>query len=340
LSHIIALDAMGGDFGPEVTLPAALKALELDAGLELILVGDQTILQPWMERQAPAIRVRLKVVHASQIVAMDESPSQALRSKKDSSMRVAINLVKDGMAQACVSAGNTGALMATSKFVLKTLPGIERPAICTQLPTIRGSTRVLDLGANVESSPEQLFQFAVMGSVLACEVGGIECPKVGLVNIGEEEIKGNDSVKAAAQILAASHLNYKGFIEGDGIYTGDIDVVVCDGFVGNVALKSSEGVAKMITHYLRESFMRNTWTRLLALLCKPVLRGFREKMDPRNYNGASLLGLRGIVIKSHGGADSYALANAIHEAVCEVAHRVPERIGEQLQQFLCTRQTG
>jgi len=199
---------------------------------------------------------------------------------------------------------------------------------------------VLDLGANVDSSPEQLFQFAVMGSVLACEVGGIECPTVGLINIGEEEIKGNDNVKAAAQIIANSHLNYRGFIEGDGIYSGVIDVVVCDGFVGNVALKSSEGVAKMITHFLRESFTRNLWTRLLALLCKPVLSGFREKMDPRNYDGASLLGLRGIVIKSHGGADSYALANAIHEAVCEVAHRVPERIGEQLQQFLCARQTG
>lgn len=331
---------MGGDFGPEVTLPAALKALQSDAGLELILVGDQTILQPWMERQAPELRARLRVVHASQIVAMNESPSQALRSKKDSSMRVAINLVKEGEAQACVSAGNTGALMATSKFVLKTLPGIERPAICTILPTIKGTTRVLDLGANVDSSPEQLFQFAVMGSVLAAEVGGIERPTVGLINVGEEEIKGNESVKAAAQILAGSHLNYKGFIEGDGIFAGTVDVVVCDGFVGNVALKSSEGVAKMISHYLRESFMRNLWTRLLGALVKPVLRGFKDKMDPRNYNGASLLGLRGIVIKSHGGADCHAFANAIHEAVREVAHRVPERIGEQLQQFLGVRQTG
>ncbi len=340
MSHIIALDAMGGDFGPEVTLPAALKAMEVDANLELILVGDQTILQPWMDRQAPTIKGRLRVVPASQIVAMDESPSQALRSKKDSSMRVAINLVKDGEAQACVSAGNTGALMATSKFVLKTLPGIQRPAICAKLPTTKGSTRVLDLGANVDSSPEQLFQFAVMGSVLACEVGGIENPTVGLINIGEEEIKGNDSVKASAQLLSNSHLNYKGFIEGDSIFFGAVDVVVCDGFVGNVALKSSEGVAKMITHYLREAFTRNLWTRLLALLCKPILSGFKERMDPRNYNGASLLGLRGIVVKSHGGADSYAFANAIHEAVCEVAHRVPERIGEQLQQFLGVRQTG
>jgi glycerol-3-phosphate acyltransferase PlsX len=272
---------------------------------------------------------------------MQELPSQALRSKKDSSMRVAINLVKEGAAAACVSAGNTGALMATARYVLKTLPGVERPAIICALPTMRGHTHMLDLGANVDSTPEHLFQFAVMGSVLTSAVNSIERPTVGLLNIGEEEIKGNERVKEAARLFAESGIiNYAGFVEGDDIYKGTVDVVVCDGFIGNVALKTSEGVARMITHFLREEFTRSPLTKLIALLAKPVLKGFRHKIDPRRYNGASLIGLQGIVVKSHGSADEVAFANAIKEAVVEVRKNVPQRIGSQLEVLLAARKAG
>lgn len=252
-------------------------------------------------------------------------------------MRVAINLVKQGEADACVSAGNTGALMATSRFVLKTLPGIDRPAICTMLPTVRGYTRVLDLGANVDSKAEHLLQFAVMGSVLA-NVNGIERPCVGLLNIGEEDIKGNEQVKEAAQLLAASDLNYVGFVEGDGIFLDNVDVVVCDGFVGNVALKSSEGVAKLIRHYMTQEFQRNLLTRLVGLIALPVLRAFGRKIDPRRYNGASLLGLQGIVVKSHGGADALAFANAIQVAMLEAERKVPQQIDAHLAALHAERQ--
>ena len=252
-------------------------------------------------------------------------------------MRVAINLVKQGEADACVSAGNTGALMATSRFVLKTLPGIDRPAICTMLPTVRGYTRVLDLGANVDSKAEHLLQFAVMGSVLA-SVNGIDHPRVGLLNIGEEDIKGNEQVKEAAQLLAASDLNYVGFVEGDGIFLENVDVVVCDGFVGNVALKSSEGVAKLIRHYMTQEFQRNLLTRLAGLIALPVLRAFGHKIDPRRYNGASLLGLQGIVVKSHGGADALAFANAIQVAMLEAERKVPQQINTHLAALHAERQ--
>lgn len=253
-------------------------------------------------------------------------------------MRVAINLVKDGTAQAAVSAGNTGALMATARYLLKTLPGIDRPAILTAIPSIQGRTLMLDLGANVDCSAEHLFQFAVMGSVLAHAVEGIDSPRVGLLNIGEEEIKGNDQVKEAARLLHDSSLNYIGFVEGDAVYTGDVDVVVCDGFIGNVALKTSEGVAKMIAQFMREEFKRNPLTRLAGLIALPVLRAFRRRVDPRNYNGASLLGLRGIVIKSHGSADAQAFAHAIEVAVKEVDKAVPDRIDHQLEAQLTERQ--
>jgi glycerol-3-phosphate acyltransferase PlsX len=334
----IALDGMGGDVGPDAIVPAALRVLKTAGdGLRLILVGQENVLAARLAKLEARGHPGIVIRHASQLVNMDESPAQALRVKKDSSMRVAINLVKQGEADACVSAGNTGALMATARFVLKTLPGIDRPAICTTLPTVRGHTRVLDLGANVDSKAEHLLQFAVMGSVLA-EVNGIDRPRVGLLNIGEEDIKGNEQVKQAAQLLAASDLNYIGFVEGDGIYLDDLDVVVCDGFVGNIALKSSEGVAKLVRHYMTQEFKRNLLTRLAGLIALPVLRAFRRKIDPRRYNGASLLGLRSIVVKSHGGADALAFANAVRVAMLEVEQAVPRRIDAHLAALHATRQ--
>lgn len=330
----IALDAMGGDHGASIVVPAALKALKQNAGLKLILVGDEATISDVLLAHKSAVSDRLSIQHASQIVEMDELPSQALRGKKDSSMRVAINLVKEGRAQACVSAGNTGALMATARFVLKTLPGIDRPAICTTLPTVKGHVYVLDLGANVDSSAEHLFEFAVMGSELASAVDEKAAPTVGLLNIGEEEIKGNERVKEASRLLADSKLNYIGNVEGDGIYLGAADVVVCDGFVGNVMLKTTEGVAKMISHYMKQEFKKNPFTMLAGLIAMPVLKAFRRRIDPREYNGASLVGLQGIVIKSHGGADALAFSNAIHEAVREVEKDVPQRISQQLEAIL------
>jgi len=245
--------------------------------------------------------------------------------------------VKQGAAEACVSAGNTGALMATARFVLKTLPGIDRPAICSALPTMKGHTHMLDLGANVDVDAETLFQFAVMGAALTSAVENIPSPRVGLLNIGAEEIKGNERVKEAGRLLAASDLNYIGFIEGNDIYSGAVDVVVCDGFIGNVALKTSEGVARMIRHYMEREFRRSALTKLVGALALPVLKSFRAKIDPRQYNGASLLGLQGIVIKSHGGADIVAYANAIKEAVLEVRKAVPQRISKKLEELLVAR---
>jgi glycerol-3-phosphate acyltransferase PlsX len=274
---------------------------------------------------------QLSLHHASQRVEMDDLPSQALRGKKDSSMRVAIELVKEGAAHACVSAGNTGALVATARFVLHMLPGIDRPAICSAMPTIHGHSHLLDLGANVDSSPEQLFQFGLMGVALTSAVENKENPTVALLNIGEEEIKGNDRVKQAAALMAESGLNYLGFVEGNDIYEGRVDVIVCDGFVGNVALKASEGVAHMLAHFAKEEFTRTQLTRLAAWFSRPVLKALKHRADPRRYNGASLLGLRGIVVKSHGSADELSFANAIREAMLEVQKAVLERIGKQLE---------
>ncbi len=334
----VALDAMGGDHGPSVVVPAALQALADYETLRLILVGDEEILRTALQSSKAAsgyaASERLLVQHASQRVEMDDLPSQAMRNKKDSSMRVALNLVKEGSANACVSAGNTGALMALARYVLKTLPGVDRPAIITALPTMSGHTYMLDLGANSDCTPEQLYQFAVMGSVLASAVDGMPRPRVGLLNIGAEEIKGNERVKEAARLLAESSLHYIGFIEGDGIYAGEADVVVCDGFTGNVALKCSEGVAHMLRHFLKQEFQRNLFTRMCALVAMPVLKAFRNKVDPRCYNGASLLGLQGSVIKSHGSADAFAFGCAIREAILEVAQDVPQRIGSHLQAHL------
>jgi len=327
----VAIDAMGGDHGPSVTIPAAINALKKYSHLNLILVGDEQKLSELVTQYGSKDNPRIEIHHASQVVEMDEPPSRALRGKKDSSMRVAINLVKDGKAQACVSAGNTGALMATSRFVLKTLSGINRPAIISALPTVKGHTHMLDLGANIDSSAEVLYQFALMGSVLTRAVDNIENPTVGLLNIGEEEIKGNEQVKAAHKILSESDLNYIGYVEGDGIYTDAADVIVADGFIGNIALKSSEGVAKMISHAMKNEFKRNIFTKLSALIALPVLNAFKKRIDPRSYNGASLVGLRGIVIKSHGSADSLSFATAIGEAVLEVKTNVPKLIASEVE---------
>nr|MBS0020005.1 phosphate acyltransferase PlsX [Gammaproteobacteria bacterium] len=334
----VALDAFGGDHGPAVVVPAALRVLSEYDGLQVILVGERATLERTVRAQGAADSERLTIRHASQTVAMDELPSLALRTKKDSSMRVALNLVKEGVADACVSAGNTGALMATARFVLRTLPGIDRPAIVSSLPTVCGHTRLLDLGANVDSTPGQLFQFAVMGSVLTNAVDNVPHPRVGLLNIGEEEIKGNQRVREAARLLAGSELNYVGFVEGDDIYRGTADVIVCDGFVGNVALKSSEGVAHMISHYVKQEFTGSFYARIAALVARPVLNRLRRKIDPRRYNGASLVGLRGIVVKSHGGADVLAFANAIREAIAEVQKNVPARISNLLESVLTTKE--
>ena len=337
---IISLDVMGGDHGVDVVLPAAKTVLQKRNDIELLLVGDEAIITRALDDLGLANHPRLSVQHASQRVEMDELASHALRFKKDSSMRVAINMVKEGRAQACVSAGNTGALMATARYVLKTLPGIDRPAICTSLPSIHGHTWMLDLGANIDSTPEQLFQFGLMGSVLASALDHNEAPRVGLLNVGEEEMKGNETVKEAAGLLSSGALNYVGFVEGTDVYCGDVDVVVCDGFVGNIALKTSEGVAKMIAHFIKKEFTRNILTRMVALFALPVLKAFRRQIDPRRYNGASLLGLRGSVIKSHGGADILAFSNAINVAAEVVEQNVPERIKSRLHVILSERQTG
>lgn len=335
----IALDAMSGDVGPDVVVPAAQAILSSKSNIKLILVGQEDVLSAKLASQKVQSSPELTIHRASQVVGMDELPSQALRFKKDSSMRVAIDLVKQGEADACVSAGNTGALMATARFVLKTLPGIDRPAICTILPSLYGHTHVLDLGANVDSKAEHLLQFAIMGSVLATAVDNMSSPRVGLLNIGAEEIKGNEQVKKAATLLAASELNYIGFVEGDDIFLKQVDVVVCDGFVGNVALKTIEGVAKLIRHFMQTEFKRNLFTRLAGLMALPVLRSFGRKIDPRRYNGASLLGLQGIVIKSHGSADVISFVNAIEIAMLEVEKAVPQHINKHLTALQAERQS-
>ena len=327
----LALDCMGGDHGPEVVVPAALSILRKHENLRLILVGDEELVTRWLEGADSGVRERIEVRHTSQVVTMDELPSQALRNKKDSSMRVAINLVKSGDADACVSAGNTGALMATSRFVLKTLPGIDRPAIISPIPAANGRTHMLDLGANADCTAEHLVQFAIMGSALATAVHDTESPTVGLLNIGEEEIKGNERIREANEQLQRSPVSYIGYVEGNDIFSGDVDVVVTDGFVGNVSLKTMEGVAKLIVRYIYEEFSRNWFTKLLAVIAMPVLKALRRRLDPRRYNGASLVGLQGIVVKSHGGADQLAFENALEIAMIEVDKNVPKRISQLME---------
>ncbi len=342
MSLTISIDAMGGDHGPKVTIPASLDCLKSNPDLKLILVGDETVIKQLLPQKWVDYQDRLTIHHASQCVSMDESPSKALKNKKDSSMRVAINLVRDGHADACVSAGNTGALMATARFVLKMIPGIDRPAIISTLPSIHGHTHVLDLGANVDCTAEHLFQFAIMGNELVKAVDGIDNPKVGLLNIGEEDMKGNEQVKSAAKLLENSSLNYIGYIEGNSLNAGHIkvDLIVTDGFVGNVALKSIEGAAKMIGTALREAFSKNILTKLVGLIAYPVLKSFKQRIDPRLYNGASFLGLRGLVIKSHGGADVLAFRTAVELAVCEVEKDVIKKISEQVEKILAQRESA
>lgn len=322
---------MSGDLGAEVVVRAAAGSLQKYTHLDLILVGDERELGE-LVASIVGTEPRLRIQHASEVVGMSEAPVEALRQKKDSSMRVAINLVKSGDADACVSAGNTGALMATSKFVLKMLPGIDRPAIITELPAIGGSLHMLDLGANTQGSAEHLFQYAVMGSIVSSDILGIERPKVALLNIGAEDTKGHDTIKDASALLQASTLNYVGFIEGSDLFAGKADVVVTDGFTGNVALKTMEGTVGLAKHYLRRAFSRNWLTKLQALLAGPVLRKLAIEMDSRNYNGATLVGLNGIVIKSHGSADAYAFQHAIDTAIVEVRNQLPKQIGALLQE--------
>ena len=322
---------MSGDLGAEIVVRAALASLEKHANLELILVGDEKELASHITRLA-GDKNRLRIRHAAEIVGMSEGPVDALRKKKDSSMRVALNLVHEGLAEACVSAGNTGALMATAKFVLKMIAGIDRPAIIAELPAIGGTVHMLDLGANTVSDAAQLFQFAVMGSIVTGDIRKIEQPRVALLNIGVEDTKGNDTVREAATLLESSGLNYVGFIEGSEIFAGKTDVVVTDGFTGNVALKTAEGTVGLVSHYLKRAFTRNLLTKIQAIVARPVLNKLSVDMDSRNYNGASLVGLNGIVIKSHGSADSHAFGHAIETALVEVRNQVPKQIRNLMHQ--------
>ncbi|HFC92826.1 MAG TPA: phosphate acyltransferase PlsX [Leucothrix mucor] len=332
--HRISLDAMGGDNGYPVVVEAAIDALQEYDDIELILVGDKEKLSAELKKHSDMDADRLRLHHASQRVAMDESPALALRKKKDSSMRVAINLVKQGDADAVVSAGNTGALMATARFVLRMLPGIDRPALCTAIPNSKTHTHMLDLGANIDSSAEHLYQFALMGSELVNAIDGIDAPRLGLLNIGEEEIKGNEQVKLAHELIKQGEFNYQGFVEGNDIFSGKVDLIVCDGFVGNVALKTTEGLAKMLSTELKAGFTRNILTKFAALVSMPVLKAFMKRFDHRRYNGASLLGLQGIVVKSHGNVDALAYAKAIGIARKEVKAQLHLRIKATLEAMM------
>jgi len=325
----LAVDAMGGDHGPKITVPASINALTKYDQLHIILVGDKELIEKELQKNKYT-NTRLSIQHTSEVVEMDESPQSALKNKKDSSMRVAINLIKEGKAQACVSAGNTGALMATARYVLKMLPGIDRPAIASSLPSQKGTTYMLDLGANTDCTAEHLLQFAVMGAMLVSSVTGNPNPSVGLLNIGSEDIKGNEIVKEASELLRRSHLNFYGNVEGNDIFKGTTDVVVCDGFVGNVALKTAEGIAQLMGRFLTQEFKRNWITKVMAFISLLVLNRFKKRLDPRRYNGASFLGLRGIVVKSHGSADSYSFFFAIQTAIEESKNNVLEKIQKQL----------
>jgi glycerol-3-phosphate acyltransferase PlsX len=335
----IAVDAMGGDHGPSVTVPAVLDALLRDPDLRIVLVGRPAIVEPMLAAHRAAFGDRLAFHEAPEVVTMDERPQDALRKKKQSSMRIAINLVKSGDVLACVSAGNTGALMVTARFVLKTLPGVDRPAMLSRIPAHHGHTFMLDLGANAECAPEHLLAFAVMGAVIAKDLHSTIEPRIGLLNIGAEDIKGNELVQEAHKLLSATKLNYIGFVEGNDIFGGDVDVVVTDGFTGNVALKTMEGAAKMFADVLRGEYTRNPLRKLAGLISIPVLNAMRKRLDPREHNGATLAGLNGVVIKSHGSADAHSFGNAIRVAVTEARKGVPTQIVELLQAQMIATQT-
>ena len=334
MSALIAIDAMGGDFGPHLIVPACIASLVEFPSLHLVLVGQAPVLEELIALHPGVDRARLQVEHASEVISMDERPPHALRGKPDASMRVMLELVRSGRAKACVSAGNTGALMALSLYVLKPLPGIDRPAMVTAVPTARGVCHLLDLGANVDCSAEQLYQFAVMGSV-AAEAQGVVRPRVALLNVGTENIKGNQQVKLAASLLQqAQGLNYIGFVEGDGLYRGEADVVVCDGFVGNILLKSSEGLVSMISERIEALFNEGFVSRLAGAVALPLLKRLRGELAPARHNGASFLGLQGIVVKSHGAASSEGFQSAIRRAVIEVRENLPQRLHGRLEDLL------
>ncbi len=325
---VIAVDCMGGDHGPGVILPACRNFLDHQPNADLVLVGTAAGLEA--ARGLP----RSRCVFATEVVAMDDPVEVALRKKRNSSMRVAISQLREG-AHACVSAGNTGALMAVARYLLKTMDGIDRPAIATVMPNRRDAyTTVLDLGANVDCSPEHLLQFAVLGSALVAAVDGKPEPSVGLLNIGEEAIKGGETIKRAAELLraagAAGQINFFGNVEGNDIFKGTVDIVVCDGFVGNVLLKTSEGLASMLTDFIRQEFTRSPYSKLAALLALPVLRRFKHRVDPRRYNGAALLGLRGLVFKSHGSADAFAFEQALCRAYDAARNRLLDRVHDRI----------
>lgn len=331
---IIAVDAMGGDFGPHCIVPACLQSLAEFPALHLVLVGQSPLIEQLLAAEPAVDRSRLHVRHAAEVIGMDERPAQALRAKADSSMRVALEMVRQGEAQACVSAGNTGALMALSRYVLKTLPGIDRPAMMTAIPTETGHCHLLDLGANVDCSAEHLYQFAIMGMV-AAEALGTPAPRVALLNIGTEAIKGNQQVKLAASLLQqAEGLNYVGYVEGDGLYRGEADVVVCDGFVGNILLKSSEGLASMVGRRIQQLFSSSLLARLAGWVAMPLLRGLQAELHPARHNGASFLGLQGIVVKSHGSAGVEAFRSAIRRAHREIREDLPQRLHGRLEHLL------
>ena len=328
----LTIDCMGGDHGPSVTVPAAVHFVRSHPDAHLLLVGIEPAIRAQLKKLKAQDEPALSIISASEVVAMDDPVEVALRKKKDSSMRVALNRVKEGEASACVSAGNTGALMAVSRYVLKTLPGIERPAIAFALPNPTGYTTMLDLGANVDCEPQHLLQFAEMGHALVSALEGKERPTIGLLNIGEEVIKGNETIKRAGELLRASTLNFRGNVEGNDIYKGTVDVIVCDGFVGNVALKTSEGLAQMLNDTIKKEFGRSWLTRLMALAAMPVLLRFKKRFDHRQYNGAALLGLRSLVIKSHGSADAYAFEWAIKRGYDAVKNGVLERLARAMEE--------
>lgn len=328
----IAIDAMGGDKGLSVVIPAVKNVLSKDSNMDIVLVGKEEEIRASLVSYNIQDCHRVTIVHAAEVVGMDELPATALRYKKNSSMRVGVDLVKSGQADAFVSAGNTGALMATSKFVLKTIEGIDRPAIVSALPTVSGSSYLLDLGANINCTSENLYQFAIMGAILKSSLSSSNCgikPKVALLNIGEEEIKGTELIREASRLLSSNKLiNYIGYVEADKLYNDAADVIVCDGFVGNIALKTSEGLSKFITKILKDTFMGTWYGKVVGLLAIPIIKTIRKKLDPGNYNGASFIGLNGIVIKSHGSADSYAFANAIMYAKSAIENNVIKHLKE------------
>ena len=331
MQHKISVDAMGGDFGPSVTVPASLKILKKYENISIVLVGDSIKINEILKKKKSLNHPRITIRNTTQVVGMDELPQSALKNKKDSSMRVSINLVKEGVVDACVSAGNTGALMATARFVLRMLPGIDRPAISSELPNANGTTCMLDLGANADCTPEQLLQFGVMGSILTNVLHKKNNPSIGLLSNGSEAMKGSEVVKKSAELFRDSHLNFHGNVEGDDIFKGTTDVVVCDGFTGNISLKTTEGLAKMMANFLTLEFKRNWLTKISAIIAMPVLRRFKKRLDPRRYNGASFLGLNGIVVKSHGGADEFAFTHALETTISESENDVISKIKDQLK---------